>query len=139
MVYIEKRRLKEIKRIRQIQIRQIQSRQIKETKQVNGAMLSVMTLLFFCLDAALGTLWGRRKKKEKEYADTLILSLSWATGRLLHPVEKNCAGISWQQPVLPESSSHLHTCTLLHGGSVRGRQQCRCWQSDQLLPYLARS
>ncbi len=65
MVYIEKRRLKEIKRIRQIQIRQIQSRQIKETKQVNGAMLSVMTLLFFCLDAALGTLWDRRDIKER--------------------------------------------------------------------------
>lgn len=134
MVYID-RRLKELKGIRQIQ-----SRQIKEAKQMNESnAIGDDIALFFCLDAAFRTLWGRRKKKEKEYADTLILSLSWATGRLWHPVEKNCAGISWQQPVLPESSSHLHTCTLLHGGSVRGRQQCRCWQSDQLLPYLARS
>lgn len=135
MVYID-RRLKELKGIRQIQ-----SRQIKETKQMNESnAIGDDIALFFCLDAAFRTLWGRRKKKEKEYADTLILSLS--LGRREDcgiPSKKNCAGISWQQPVLPESSSHLHTCTLLHGGSVRGRQQCRCWQSDQLLPYLARS
>ena len=83
MVYID-RRLKELKGIRQIQ-----SRQIKETKQMNESnAIGDDIALFFCLDAAFRTLWGRRKKKEKEYADTLILSLSWATGRLWHPVEK---------------------------------------------------
>lgn len=71
MVYID-RRLKELKGIRQIQ-----SRQIKETKQMNESnAIGDDIALFFCLDTAFRTLWGRRKKKEKEYADTLILSLS---------------------------------------------------------------
>lgn len=71
MVYID-RRLKELKGIRQIQ-----SRQIKETKQMNESnAIGDDIALFFCLDAAFRTLWGRRKKKKKEYADTLILSLS---------------------------------------------------------------
>lgn len=70
MVYID-RRLKELKGIRQIQ-----SRQIKETKQMNESnAIGDDIALFFCLDAAFRTLWGRRKKKEREYADTLILSL----------------------------------------------------------------
>lgn len=70
MVYID-RRLKKLKGIRQIQ-----SRQIKETKQMNESnAIGDDIALFFCLDAAFRILWGRRKKKEKEYADTLILSL----------------------------------------------------------------
>lgn len=69
MVYID-RRLKELKRIRQIQ-----SRQIKETKQMNGSNAIGDDIALFCLDAAFRALWGRRKKKEREYADTLILSL----------------------------------------------------------------
>lgn len=133
MVYID-RRLKELKRIRQIQ-----SRQIKETKQMNESnAIGDDIALFFVLMRPFGH-FGAGGKRKRENTLIRLFSLSWATGRLWHPVEKNCAGISWQQPVLPESSSHLHTCTLLHGGSVRGRQQCRCWQSDQLLPYLARS
>lgn len=51
MVYID-RRLKELKRIRQIQ-----SRQIKETKQMNGSnAIGDDIALFFCLDAAFRTL-----------------------------------------------------------------------------------
>ena len=61
MVYID-RRLKELKGIRQIQ-----SRQIKETKQMNESnAIGDDIALFFCLDAAFRTLWGRRKKKERE-------------------------------------------------------------------------